>query len=122
MLPEFRKAIQTYALILGPRYIKGANVINRPMKRLLLSYFAKVYTRIITGLPVRDSTGGFKCFRFEVLEAIKLDAVGSTGQAFQIEMSFKAWRKGFRIQEILIMFMDRSVGVSKMSNKSSAKP
>jgi dolichol-phosphate mannosyltransferase len=117
VLPEFLKSIREYDLILGSRYIKGVNVINWPMKRLLLSYFANQYTRIITGMPVKDSTGGFKCFRVDILKAINLDAVRSNGYAFQIEMSFKAWKKGFRIHEIPIIFMDRRVGVSKMSKK-----
>jgi dolichol-phosphate mannosyltransferase len=117
LLPEFLRTIGEYDLVLGSRYIKGVNVINWPMKRLLLSYFANQYTRIITGLPVKDSTGGFKCFRIDVLKAINLDAVRSNGYAFQIEMSFKAWKKGFRIKEIPIIFMDRRVGVSKMSKK-----
>ncbi|MDH7514393.1 MAG: polyprenol monophosphomannose synthase [Bacteroidota bacterium] len=117
LLPEFLKEIQEYDLVLGSRYIRGVNVVNWPMKRLLLSYFANVYTRIVTGMPVRDSTGGFKCFRIEVLKAIDLDAVHSNGYAFQIEMSFKAYRKGFRVHEIPIVFMDRRVGVSKMSKK-----
>lgn len=117
ILPEFLGAIGQYDLILGSRYIKGVNVINWPMKRLLLSYFANQYTRIITGMPVKDSTGGFKCFRVEVLKSINLDKVRSNGYAFQIEMSFKAWKKGFRIHEIPIIFMDRRVGVSKMSKK-----
>lgn len=117
ILPEFLEAIGQYDLILGSRYIKGVNVINWPMKRLLLSYFANQYTRIITGMPVKDSTGGFKCFRVEVLKSINLDKVRSNGYAFQIEMSFKAWKKGFRIHEIPIIFMDRRVGVSKMSKK-----
>jgi dolichol-phosphate mannosyltransferase len=87
------------------------------MKRLLLSYFANQYTRVVTGLPVRDATGGFKCFRVEVLKAIDLDRVRSNGYSFQIEMSFKAWKKGFRIHEIPIIFMDRRAGISKMSKK-----
>lgn len=117
MLPEFLRSIEEYDLVLGSRYVKGVNVINWPMKRLLLSYYANVYTRIVTGLPVRDATGGFKCFRVEVLKAIDLDRVRSNGYAFQIEMSFKAYRKGYRIHEIPIVFMDRRVGVSKMSKK-----
>jgi len=117
MLPEFLRRIEEHDLVLGSRYIKGVNVINWPMKRLLLSYYANVYTRIVTGMPVRDATGGFKCFRIEVLKAINLDAVRSNGYAFQIEMSFKAYRKGFRVHEIPIIFMDRRVGVSKMSKK-----
>jgi dolichol-phosphate mannosyltransferase len=92
-------------------------VLNWPMRRLLLSYSANVYTQIITGLPVRDATGGFKCFRRQVLEAIDLDKVKSNGYAFQIEMSFKAWKKGFRVAEIPIIFLDRRSGVSKMSRK-----
>jgi dolichol-phosphate mannosyltransferase len=87
------------------------------MRRLLLSYFANVYTRIITGLPVKDATGGYKCFRHEVLEAIDLDKVKSNGYAFQIEMTFKAWKKGFRVKEISIIFIDRVKGTSKMSRK-----
>jgi dolichol-phosphate mannosyltransferase len=83
----------------------------------LLSYYANVYTRIVTGLPLRDGTGGFKCFRREVLEAIDLDAVKSTGYSFQIEMSMRAWKKGFRIKEIPIIFYDRRAGSSKMSKK-----
>ena len=116
-LPRFLEAIEAYDLVLGSRYIQGVNVVNWPMKRLLLSYFANQYTRIVTGLPVRDATGGFKCFRIEVLKAIDLDRVHSNGYSFQIEMSFKAWKKGFRIHEIPIVFMDRRVGISKMSKK-----
>lgn len=116
-LPRFLEAIQENDLVLGSRYIQGVNVINWPMKRLLLSYFANQYTRIVTGLPVRDATGGFKCFRVEVLKAIDLDQVRSNGYSFQIEMSFKAWKKGFRIKEIPIIFMDRRAGISKMSKK-----
>jgi dolichol-phosphate mannosyltransferase len=116
-LPRFLEAVQEYDLVLGSRYIQGVNVINWPMKRLLLSYFANQYTRVVTGLPVRDATGGFKCFRVEVLKAIDLDRVRSNGYSFQIEMSFKAWKKGFRIHEIPIIFMDRRAGISKMSKK-----
>lgn len=116
-LPRFLESIEEYDLVLGSRYIQGVNVVNWPMKRLLLSYFANQYTRIVTGLPVRDATGGFKCFRIEVLKAIDLDHVHSNGYSFQIEMSFKAWKKGFRIHEIPIVFMDRRVGISKMSKK-----
>lgn len=116
-LPRFLEAIEEYDLVLGSRYIQGVNVVNWPMKRLLLSYFANQYTRIVTGLPVRDATGGFKCFRVEVLKSIDLDQVRSNGYSFQIEMSFKAWKKGYRIHEIPIIFMDRRVGISKMSKK-----
>jgi dolichol-phosphate mannosyltransferase len=116
-LRDFMREIQNYDLVLGSRYITGVNVINWPMERLLLSYYANVYTRYVTGLPLRDATGGFKCFRREVLEAIDLDAVRSTGYAFQIEMSMRAWIKKFRIKEIPIVFVDRIAGSSKMSKK-----
>lgn len=116
-IPNFLKKIQECDLVLGSRYIQGVRVLNWPMRRLLLSYSANVYTQILTGLPVRDATGGFKCFRRSVLEAIDLDRVKSNGYAFQIEMSFKAWKKGFRIAEIPIIFLDRRSGVSKMSRK-----
>ncbi|HEU4989763.1 MAG: polyprenol monophosphomannose synthase [Gemmatimonadota bacterium] len=115
-LPEFLAAIQDADLVLGSRYLKGrVSVVNWPISRLLLSYFANVYARAVTGLPVWDSTGGFKCFRRSVLEAIDLNGVHSNGYAFQIEMSFKAWKKGFRIHEIPIVFVDRTEGTSKMS-------
>jgi dolichol-phosphate mannosyltransferase len=114
-LPDFLRQIENYDLVLGSRYISGVNVINWPMSRLLLSYFANVYTRIITGLPVRDATGGFKCFRREVLESVNLDAIKSNGYTFQIEVSMRAWLKGFRIKEIPIIFTDRQKGASKMS-------
>ncbi|KPL04799.1 MAG: dolichyl-phosphate beta-D-mannosyltransferase [candidate division Zixibacteria bacterium SM1_73] len=116
-IPHFLDAIKEADLVLGSRYISGVNVINWPMSRLLLSYYANVYSRIITGLPVKDATGGFKCFRREVLEAIDLDKVKSNGYSFQIEMSFRAHKKGFRIKEIPIVFEDRRVGQSKMSKK-----
>jgi len=90
-------------------------VVNWPISRLLLSYYANVYSRIVTGLPVKDATGGFKCFRRQVLEAIDLGRVKSNGYSFQIEMSFRAWKKGFKIKEIPIVFEDRKVGQSKMS-------
>ncbi len=116
-IPEFLNAIQEADLVLGSRYKSGVNVINWSMGRLLLSYYANLYSRIVTGLPVKDATGGFKCFRRQVLEAIQLDRVKSNGYSFQIEMSFRAWKKGFRIKEIPIVFEDRKVGQSKMSKK-----
>jgi dolichol-phosphate mannosyltransferase len=116
-IKNFLKAIKEKDLILGSRYISGVNVVNWPMSRLLLSYFANIYTRIITGLPVRDATGGFKCFRKEVLASINFNNIKSNGYAFQIEMTFKAWKKGFRIGEIPITFVDRVKGKSKMSKK-----
>lgn len=116
-LPDFLKTIETADLVLGSRYISGVNVINWPMSRLLLSYFANYYARIVTGLPVRDGTGGFKCFRREVLEKIDLGAIRSNGYIFQIEVSMRAWKKGFKIVEIPIVFTDRLHGTSKMSKK-----
>jgi dolichol-phosphate mannosyltransferase len=116
-IPRFLDEIKNSDVILGSRYINGVNVINWPMRRLLLSSFANLYTRIITGLPVHDSTGGYKCFRSKVLEAIDLDSVKSNGYAFQIEMTFKAWKKGFKVKEIPIIFVDRVKGKSKMSKK-----
>lgn len=114
---DFLREIKDHDLVIGSRYISGVNVINWPMSRLLLSYYANVYTRIVTGLPLRDATGGFKCFRREVLEAINLDDVRSSGYSFQIEMSMRAWKKGFKIKEIPIIFVDRVAGASKMSKK-----
>lgn len=116
-IKDFFKAIVDHDLVIGSRYISGVNVINWPMSRLLLSYYANVYTRIVTGMPLRDGTGGFKCFRREVLEAIDLDAVKASGYSFQIEITMRAWKKGFRIKEIPIVFVDRIAGVSKMSKK-----
>jgi len=116
-LPEFLVAIADADLVIGSRYLRGVTVVNWPMGRLLLSYTANRYTRFVTGLPLRDSTTGFKCFRREVLAAIDLDRVRSEGYSFQIEMNFKAWKKGFRIKEIPIVFSDRRVGHSKMSKR-----
>jgi dolichol-phosphate mannosyltransferase len=115
-LPEFLSAVQAADVILGSRYLEGrVTVVNWPMSRLLLSYAANIYARVITGLAIWDLTGGFKCWRRRVLEAIDLDAVRSNGYAFQIEMSVRAWRKGFTIHEIPIVFTDRTEGQSKMS-------
>lgn len=114
-IPTFLKNIENYDLVIGSRYIKGVRVLNWPIQRLLLSYSANVCTRFITGLPLHDATGGFKCYRREVLEAINLDRIKSNGYAFQIEMSFKAWKKGFKLLEIPIVFLDRRSGDSKMS-------
>jgi len=117
-LPQFLAAIQDADLVLGSRYLHGrVTVVNWPIGRLLLSYFANVYARVVTGMPLADATGGFKCFRREVLAALALDRVESNGYAFQIEMSFRAWKQGFRIREIPIMFVDRDIGESKMSKK-----
>ena len=116
-IPRFLEEIKNSDVVLGSRYKNGVNVINWPMRRLLLSWFANIYTRVITGMPLHDATGGFKCFKREVLEAIDLNRVKSNGYAFQIEMNFKAWKKGFNIKEIPIIFIDRVKGSSKMSKK-----
>ncbi|MBD3225186.1 MAG: glycosyltransferase [Caldithrix sp.] len=116
-IPNFLKAIEDNDLVLGSRYIKGVNVVNWPLRRLLLSYFANFYTKLVTGLPVCDATGGYKCFRRKVLESIDFNNIRSNGYAFQIELSFKAWKKGFRIKEIPIIFVDRIYGQSKLSSK-----
>ncbi len=114
---NFLNEIKNYDLVLGSRYVSGVNVVNWPMRRLILSYSANIYTKIITGPHIKDATGGYKCFRREVLEAIDLDEIKSNGYAFQIEMTFKAWKKGFKIKEIPITFVDRVKGTSKMSKK-----
>ena len=115
-LPQFLRAIEDADLVLGSRYQQGrVTVVNWPISRLILSYSANLYARAVTGLPVWDATGGFKCFRRSVLEAIDLSQVRSNGYAFQIEMSFRAWKRDFRITEIPIVFVDRTEGTSKMS-------
>ena len=116
-IPNFLNAINEADLVIGSRYIRGVNVVNWPLNRLILSYSANKYTRIITGMPVCDATSGFKCFRKKVLEAIDLDQIRSGGYSFQIEMNFKAWKKGFHLKEIPIIFIDRAIGKSKMSKK-----
>jgi dolichol-phosphate mannosyltransferase len=117
-LPRFLEALTDYDVVLGSRYLDGrVTVVNWPITRLLLSYFANVYARVVTGLPLFDATGGFKAFRREVLQAIALDRVESEGYAFQIEMSMRAWKRGFRIGEIPIVFVDRTTGESKMSKR-----
>jgi dolichol-phosphate mannosyltransferase len=115
-LKDFLKSIAQADLVLGSRYLNGkVTVVNWPMGRLLLSYCANIYARWITGLRIWDLTGGFKCFRRHVLEAIDLSRVRSNGYAFQIEMSVRAWRKGFTLKEIPIVFVDRTEGQSKMN-------
>ncbi len=116
-LPHFLQAIEDADLVIGSRYKSGVNVINWPMGRLLLSYYANIYARWVTGLPLTDATGGFKCFRRSVLEGVDLKSVKSNGYAFQIEMSFRAWKKDFRLVEIPIVFTDRVEGQSKMNRK-----
>jgi dolichol-phosphate mannosyltransferase len=117
-IPQFLAALTDYDVVLGSRYLHGrVTVVNWPIPRLLLSYAANVYARLVTGLPITDATGGFKCFRRQVLETINLDRVGSEGYSFQIEMSLRAWRRGFSLGEIPIVFSDRDLGESKMSKR-----
>jgi dolichol-phosphate mannosyltransferase len=116
-LPIFLDAAKDADLVIGSRYKTGVNVINWPISRLLLSLGANLYAQWITGMPIVDSTGGFKCFRRRVLEAIDFDRVRSNGYSFQIEMSFRAWKKGFRLVEIPIVFTDRVEGQSKMNKR-----
>ena len=116
-IPRFLETVKKYDVVIGSRYCDGVNIIHWPIKRLLISYFASKYVRTITRMPVKDPTSGFKCFRRKVLESIDLDKILSDGYAFQIEMNFKAWVKGFRIKEIPIVFTERLNGVSKMSRK-----
>ena len=117
-LPEFLRAVANADVVLGSRYRDGkVTVVNWPMARLMLSYAANIYARTVTGLQLYDATGGFKCFRRRVLASIDLDDVRSNGYAFQIEVSFRAWKKGFRIVEIPIVFTDRTEGESKMSKR-----
>ena len=114
---EFLKNADEVDVVLGSRYLHGITVVNWPLRRLILSYLANRYTQIVTGLPLKDATGGYKCFRRRALEAVRLDKVKSDGYAFQIEMSFKCWKKGYKIREIPILFVDRQAGVSKMSRR-----
>jgi dolichol-phosphate mannosyltransferase len=116
-LSDFLQVIETADLVIGSRYIRGVNVINWPMSRLILSYGANLYTRIVTGMPIRDATGGFKCFRRGALEEIRFETAHSDGYSFQIELNFRCWRRGFRIREIPIVFVDRFSGSSKMSKR-----
>ncbi len=102
---------------IGSRYITGVNVVNWPMKRVLMSYYASAYVRMITGMTIRDTTAGFKCYRREVLEGIELDKIKFMGYAFQIEMKFTAWKCGYTLNEVPIIFHDRTLGESKMSGK-----
>ena len=102
-------------LAIGSRYISGVNVVDWPLGRVLMSYAASIYVRIVTGMRVKDTTAGFKAYRREVLETIDLDSIRSKGYAFQIEMKFATWKSGFRIKEIPIIFTDRKLGTSKMS-------
>jgi len=117
-LPRFYEAVEHCDVVLGSRYIDGITVVNWPMSRLMLSYFGNRYSQIVLGgLPVKDTTGGFKCWRREVLEGIDLEHVRSNGYAFQIEMNYRAWRMGYRLKEVPIIFADRRLGTSKMNKR-----
>ncbi len=106
---------QGYDLAIGSRYVSGVNVVNWPMGRVLMSYFASKYVHMITGLPIHDTTAGFKCYRRQVLETIELDKIHFKGYAFQIEMKFTAFKCGFKIKEVPVVFVNRELGTSKMS-------
>ncbi|MBP5318055.1 MAG: polyprenol monophosphomannose synthase, partial [Paludibacteraceae bacterium] len=116
-LPRLYKACAEEGadLAVGSRYVSGVNVVNWPMGRVLMSYFASKYVRFVTGLPVADTTAGFKCYRREVLETIELDKIKFVGYAFQIEMKFTAYKCGFAVKEVPIVFVNRELGTSKMS-------
>jgi dolichol-phosphate mannosyltransferase len=116
-IPSFLDAIQAADLVVGSRYVNGITVINWPLSRLILSVGANHYASFVTGLPLKDCTGGFKCFRRETLQKLPLDRVHSDGYGFQIELNFHAWRLGMRIKEIPIIFTDRVIGESKMSKR-----
>jgi dolichol-phosphate mannosyltransferase len=116
-IPDFLDAIEDADLVVGSRYLHGITVVNWPLSRLILSVGANIYASIVTGLPLKDCTGGFKCFRRETLQKLPLDRVRSDGYSFQIELNWHAHRQGLRIREIPIVFTDRAVGVSKMSKK-----
>ena len=107
--------LDNYDLVIGSRYIKGISVVNWPLRRLMLSYGANTYTRIITGMPIMDGTGGFKAWKAKVLRNINLESVQSQGYSFQIEMNFRTWLKKYKIKEVPIIFSDRTIGQSKMS-------
>ena len=114
-LPRMVKNLKNNDLVIGSRYINGISVVNWPLRRLMLSYGANAYSRIITGMPIMDGTGGFKAWKAKVLSDIDLDSVKSQGYSFQIEMNFRAWVKSYKIKEIPIIFSDRTIGQSKMS-------
>jgi len=116
-IPRLFKEIGEYDLVIGSRYKDGVSVVNWPLSRLFLSYFANVYARVITGVPIRDLTGGFKCIKVDVLKGIDLDRVRADGYGFQIEINFLAYMNGFKIKEVPIIFIDRRAGYSKMSKK-----
>jgi dolichol-phosphate mannosyltransferase len=117
MIPRFLDKIREFDVVIGSRYLNGVSVVNWPIRRLILSYCANVYARMITGLNISDCTGGFKCFRRKVLESIDLDRIKSDGYSFQIEMNYRCVERGFRVGELPIIFIDRHAGMSKMSKR-----
>jgi dolichol-phosphate mannosyltransferase len=112
---DFLNEMKTSDVVVGSRYLKGVSVVNWPISRLILSKFASLYAKMITGMPLSDCTSGFNCYKRKVLEAINPDTIHSDGYSFQIEMHYKAWEKGFKIKEIPIIFVDRHAGTSKLS-------
>ncbi|MDP6877888.1 MAG: polyprenol monophosphomannose synthase [Candidatus Marinimicrobia bacterium] len=114
-IPTMIELLKNNDLVIGSRYVNGISVVNWPLKRLFLSYGASVYSRIITSMPIKDATGGYKAWRASTLKSIKLNDVRSSGYSFQIEMNFRAWHKGYKLAEHPIIFIDRTVGESKMS-------
>lgn len=116
-IPEFLETARDVDLVIGSRYLNGITVMNWPLSRLFLSVGANIYTRIVTGMPLKDATGGYKCFNREVIANLPLDRIKSDGYSFQIEVNYLVWKKGFRIKEIPIVFVDRTVGTSKMSRR-----
>ncbi|MBK8803531.1 MAG: polyprenol monophosphomannose synthase [Fibrobacteres bacterium] len=116
-VPEMLEMAEKADLVIGSRYLTGVNVVNWPMSRLLLSWFANKYAKFVSGLPIADCTAGFKCFRREALESVDFDSIAAGGYGFQIEMNYKVWKKGFKLAEVPIVFVDRRAGVSKMSGK-----
>jgi dolichol-phosphate mannosyltransferase len=117
VLPVMLREIENHDLIIGSRYVSGICVLNWPMKRLLLSYFASKYVKFITRMPFKDPTSGFKCYRIDALKSLELDKIMSDGYSFQVEVKYRLWLKKFRIKEIPIVFNDRFIGESKMSKK-----
>jgi dolichol-phosphate mannosyltransferase len=117
VIPKFMEEIKEYDCVIGSRYISGINVVNWPLRRLILSYFAAQYVKVITGMPIKDPTGGFKCIKSSVLKEINLDKIMSDGYSFQIEINYRIWLKKHKMKEIPIVFIDRRVGQSKLSKK-----
>ncbi|MGY8781232.1 MAG: polyprenol monophosphomannose synthase [Fidelibacterota bacterium] len=114
-IPQMAQYLDDFDMVIGSRYVHGVSVVNWPIRRLIMSYGANLYSRIATGMPLKDATGGYKIWLKKVLEAIDLDNVKSSGYSFQIEMNFRAWIKGFKMKEHPIIFIDRTIGESKMS-------